>query len=139
MVRGARYAFVVLAWAFVAGVILQVFFIGLGLFVSPKNLELHVAFGWSVLHLFPILILIAAALARAGRTLILQAAALAVLIFFVPALPLLRTDMPMLAALHPVGAVLGFWLATVLARGATRLVRGTEAAAPPPATAPIGG
>ena len=34
MIRGARYAFVALAWAFVAGVILQVFFIGLGLFVA---------------------------------------------------------------------------------------------------------
>ena len=139
MVRGARYAFVVLAWAFVAGVILQVFFIGLGLFVAARNLELHVAFGWTVLHLFPILILIAAAVARAGRTLILQSAALAVIVFFVPILAILRADMPLLAAFHPVGAFLAFWLATIVARGATRLLRGTGAAAPPPATAPIGG
>jgi nicotinamide riboside transporter PnuC len=139
MVRGARYAFVALAWAFVAGVVLQVFFIGLGLFVARENLELHVAFGWIVLHFFPILILIAAALARAGRTRILQAAALAVLVFFVPVLAVIRADLPMLAAFHPVGAVLAFWLATVIARGATSLLRAPDAEVAPAAVAPIGG
>jgi hypothetical protein len=54
MVRGAQYAFVALAW----------------LFAGSRNLELHVTFGW-ILHLWPILILAAAALARAGRTRIL--------------------------------------------------------------------
>ena len=117
-----------LAWAFVAGVILQVFFIGLGLFVGPENLALHVNFGW-LLHLGPLPVLVAAALARAGRTRILQAAALAILVFFVPILAALRTDAPLLAAFHPVGALLAFWLATVVARGATRLARTTDAEA----------
>jgi hypothetical protein len=138
MLRGARYAFVVLAWAFVVGVVLQVFFIGLGLFAGSENLELHVSFGW-ILHLFPVLILVAAALARAGRTRILQATALAVTVFIVPILATLRADTPVLAALHPVGALLAFWLAIVVARGATSLLRVPDGERPATAVAPIGG
>lgn len=52
MVRGARYAYAALAWAFVAGILLQVYFIGLGLFAGKENLALHVNFGW-ILHLGP--------------------------------------------------------------------------------------
>ena len=137
MVRGARYAFLVLAWAFLAGVVVQVFFIGLGLFAGSENLELHATFGW-ILHLFPILILLAAALARAGRTRILQATALAVTVFIVPILATLRADSPVAAALHPVGALLAFWLAIVAARGATDLARESYDGASADA-APIGG
>ena len=138
MVRGARYAFVVLAWAFVAGIVLQVFFIGLGLFAGSENLELHATFGW-ILHLFPILILLAAGLARAGRTRILAATALAVTVFIVPILATLRADTPVAAAFHPVGALLAFWLAIVVARGATSLLRSIGGEPTAAAVAPIGG
>jgi hypothetical protein len=126
VIRGSRIAYAVLAWAFVAAIVLQVFFIGLGLFVGPENLELHRNFGW-ILHLAPPLILVAAALARAGRTGILQAAGLVVVIFFVPILAAVRADLPYAAAFHPVGALLAFWLAVVIARDATRLLRSTDA------------
>jgi hypothetical protein len=121
VIRGARIAYAALAWAFVAAIVLQVFFIGLGLFVGSENLELHRNFGW-ILHLAPLPILVAAALARAGRTRIVQAAFLAIVIFFVPILAAVRSDLPYAAAFHPVGALLAFWLATVLARDATRIV-----------------
>ncbi len=104
---------------------------------SPRDVELHVTLGW-ILHLLPILILLAAALARAGRTRILQATALAVTVFIVPILATLRADAPVLAALHPVGALLAFWLAIVVARGATSLV-GANDDVTPAAVAPIGG
>jgi hypothetical protein len=131
MVGAARYAYLVLAWAFVVGVVVQVFFIGLGLFAGSRNIELHVTLGW-ILHLAPLLILAAAALARAGRRRILEAAALAAVVFVVPILAILRDDAPVFAALHPVGAIFAFWLAIVVARGATSL-RGD---ATDPATAP---
>ena len=121
MVRGARYAYAVLAWAFVAGVVVQVFFIGLGLFAGSENLALHVSLGW-ILHLVPILILVAAAVARAGRQQILMAAALAVTVFIVPILVSLRDSAPVFAALHPVGALLAFVLALIVARNAARLI-----------------
>jgi hypothetical protein len=89
--------------------------------VGSENLEVHANLGW-ILHLAPLLILIGAAVARAGRAQILQATALAVTIFIVPILATLRAELPLAAALHPVGALLGFWLAIVVALGATRLV-----------------
>ena len=128
MVRGARYAYAVLAWAFVAGLVVQVFFIGLGLFAGSENLALHVTLGW-ILHLVPILILVTAAVARAGRQQVLLAAALAVTVFIVPIFALLRDSAPVIAALHPVGALLSFWLAMLVARGATQLLRTDSEAA----------
>jgi hypothetical protein len=125
MIRGARYVYVALAWAFLAGLVVQVFFIGLGLFAGSENLALHVNLGW-ILHLAPILILAVAALARAGRRQILLALALAVTVFIVPILATLRADQPLLAALHPVGALLAFWLAILVALGATRLLRASD-------------
>ena len=122
MVRVARFAFVALAFAFAAGIVLQVFFIGLGLFVGSENLELHRNFGW-ILHLAPLLILVAAALAGAGRTRILQAVALVVVVWIVPILAAVRTDLPMVAAFHPVGALLAFALSLVVARGSLELAR----------------
>jgi len=125
MVRGARFVYVALTWAFLIGILLQVYFIGLGLFSSSDFLELHATFGW-LLHLVPPFILLAAALARAGRSRILQATGLAVLFFFVPILAAIRADAPLTAAFHPVAAVLAFGLAIVVARGATRLLRSTD-------------
>lgn len=127
MVRGARYAFAALTWAFVAGILLQVFFIGRGLFVKPQSFDLHVNFGW-LLHLGSLSIPIAAALASAGRKRILLSAGLVIVFFLVPIMAAVRTDLPWVAAFHPVGAVLGFWLATLLARGAPSLLRSTDTA-----------
>ena len=67
-----------------------------------------------------------AAVARAGRRQLLLAGALAVTVFIVPILPALRADMPVLAALHPVGALLAFVLAVMVAVGATRVARSSD-------------
>ena len=133
MTQAARYVFAGLAWLFLVGVVVQVFFIGLGLFAGSRNIELHVTLGW-ILHLAPLLILAAAALARAGRRRILEAAALAAVVFAVPILAILRDDAPVFTALHPVGAIFAFWLAIVVARGATSLRRGVPDMATAPAT-----
>ena len=122
MVRVGRYAFAVLALAFSAGIMLQVFFIGLGLFVGSENLAVHREFGW-ILHLAPLLVVVAAALAGAGRTRILQAVALVVVVWIVPILAAVRADLPMVAAFHPVGALLAFVLSLVVARGSLDLLR----------------
>ena len=128
MVRLARYAFVVLAVAFAAGIVLQVFFIGLGLFAGSANLALHREFGW-ILHLAPLLVLVAAALAAAGRTRMVQAAALVVVVWIVPILAAVRADLPMVAAFHPLGALLAFVLSLFVARGSVRLLRDVDPAA----------
>ena len=80
-----------------------------------------------ILHLSPLIILVAAA--RTWRRQILQAAALAITTWSVPILAVLRVDAPVVAAFDPIGALLAFWLAIVVARGATRLVGSTDVAA----------
>jgi hypothetical protein len=131
MVRAARYAYAALAWAFLAGVVVQVFFIGLGLFYGADYRQLHADFGWTILHLAPLLILVAAPFAHAGRTRILQAVALAITVWVVPILAAVQADAPIVAAFHPVGALLAFWLAIVVARGATSVVRSPDMEATP--------
>ncbi len=131
MVRAARFLYAAITLAFVVGILLQVYFIGLGLFSSADFTKIHAEFGW-ILHLVPPFILLAAALARAGRTQIIRAVVLAVLIFFVPILAAIRADAPLTAAFHPVGAVLAFLVAVFVARGATSLLRSTDAEAPTP-------
>lgn len=122
MIQTARFAYVILAWAFLAGVVVQVFFIGLTLFAGPEHVELHVALGW-LLQLAPLLVLAAAALSRAGARHWQWALALTAVIFTVPLLPSMRWDTPVVAALHPVAAITGFWLATVVARNSLSALR----------------
>lgn len=131
MIRAARWAYVALAWAFLAGLVVQVFFAGLGLFARASGFELHVNLGW-ILHLAPLLILLAAALSRAGRRHWTWALALAVVVFVVPIFVLLRDTSPVLAALHPVSALAAFWLSTIVARHSLKVVRSPQPHAPPP-------
>lgn len=127
MIDVARYLYAAFAWLFLVGVVVQVFFIGLALFAGRENLDLHVSLGW-ILHLAPILVLAAAAVARAGRPRILMAAALTVVVLIVPILATLRESSPVIAALHPVGAMLAFGLAVVVARESLELLRAAQPA-----------
>lgn len=122
MVRTRRIAYVAFAWAFVIGLLVQVFLIGLGLFGDPSMTEAHAAFGW-ILHLWPLLVLLFAALSRAGRRHWQWALALAVVVFLVPIFATMRTTTPALAALHPVSAMVAFALAVVVAMNSLRALR----------------
>jgi len=113
-----------LAWAFLLGMVVQVFLAGLGMFAGSQNFRLHADFGWA-LHLAPLLLLAAAFAARAGRLHWVFALALAIVVFIVPIFAILRTDMPVIAALHPVAAVLSFGLALMVARNSLLPLRGT--------------
>ena len=133
MTRAARYAYLVLAWALVVGLALQVFFAGLGIFVDASNFETHVNFGY-LLHLSPILVLAAAALSRAGSRHWQWALVLVVAVFVIPFFVYLRSSMPELAALHPVAAVIASWVAVRVALNSLAAVRLPE----PPAEASSG-
>ena len=122
MVSGARYVFVAFVWIYVAAILFQVFLAGIGLFGAAKDFEPHAGLGW-ILHLVPILLLIVAAVARVGSSLLWWTAALLVVQFVQPILATLRNDAPVAAAFHPVLALVIFWLALTIGLKAWRLVR----------------
>ena len=130
-----RAIFAFTSWAFLAMVVLQVFFAGVGLF-GAGDMTTHVGFGYLVV-LVPLLVLITAALAQAGRRLIGLAAALLLITFLQPTLAYAREAAPYIAALHPVNALAIAGLGLVIALRATALAR--SAAHPEePAAASLG-
>jgi Zn-dependent protease with chaperone function len=122
MVSGARYVFLAMVWIYLAGILFQVFLAGIGLFGAAKDFEPHAGLGW-ILHLVPVLLLIVAAVARVGSTLLWWTTALLVVQFIQPILATLRNDVPLVAAFHPVLALIIFWLALTIGLKAWRLVR----------------
>ena len=127
MVSGARYVYLVLVWIYLAGILVQVFLAGIGMFGVAKDFEPHVGLGW-ILHLVPVLLLIAAAVARVGSRLIWWTVGLLVVQFIQPILATMRTDQPVVAAFHPVLALVIFWLALTIGLRAWRLVMETTPA-----------
>jgi hypothetical protein len=123
VVRASRYLYVVLAWLVVIGLVAQVYLIGLGtLGGEPSAVGTHAGLGWLV-HLLPIAVLPFAFLARAGSTHWQWALASAVVVFLIPIFAVMRQGTPILGALHPVAAVLGFTLAVVVALNSLRALR----------------
>lgn len=116
----ARIVFAAVAWMFVGLVALQVFLAGVGLF-GAGNMDGHRGFGW-LLSMLPLLVLLAAAAARAGR-LALWSGGLLVIAIVQTFLPSLKADAPFVAALHPVNALAIAWLGYVIAQRATALAR----------------
>jgi len=119
-VHVSRVVFAALAWLFVGLVVLQVFYAGMGL-LGGAGMRQHVEFGYVVSGV-PILVLIAAGAARAGQ-LAVYSAGLLLITFVQTVLPLLRDDLPFVAALHPVNALAIFWLGLFIARRATAFAR----------------
>jgi hypothetical protein len=128
MVSGARYVYFGMVWLYVAGLLVQVFLAGMGIFGVARDFAPHVGLGW-LLHLVPVLLLIAAAVARVGSRLIWWNVALLVVQFVQPIFALARKDTPVVAAFHPVLALVVFWLAVTIGLRAWRLVREPSAAA----------
>ena len=120
----ARSALPVLAWGFLGLLTLQVFLAGIGLF-GAGTMAGHRDFGY-LLSLLPLFLVIAAVVARAGR-LVWLSVALLVLTFVQTLLPLLKTDLPYVAALHPVNALVLVLLTATIGRRAIELARAPRA------------
>jgi hypothetical protein len=128
--NGPRLVFAAAAWLFVVAIVIQVFLAGAGLF-KLTDFNPHGYLGW-YLPLVPVVLLILAAVARVDRRTRLLTVALLLLTMIQPELAAERKAYPVLAAFHPVNALLVFWLAWTVARRGTDLVR---VAHPPAATA----
>lgn len=119
--RGLRTGFAAAAWLYLGGVIVQVFVAGASLF-ELTDWTVHRGLGW-LLGSAPILLTVLALGSRVDRrtgwlTIGLTAAALVQ-----PELAVARDQAPVVAALHPVNAMLVFWLAWTVARRATAQAR----------------
>jgi hypothetical protein len=127
-VRAVRITFLWLERAFLLGLVLQVFFIGFGVFPrngDPSPFALHRNWGF-ILGDIAVALFLLALVARPGRRTVLLAFAVGLLTFL--AQPLLvgaRHSAPIVAALHPVDALLIFWLTIVVMRRASTLVAST--------------
>jgi len=116
-----RVVFAVAAWLFLVGVLVQVFLAGVGVF-ELADWTAHAGLGWA-LGSAPILLVLFALVAGVGRSTVLLTVALMIAAIIQPELAAARREAPVVAALHPVNALLVFWLAWVVARRATEAVR----------------
>ena len=114
----------VLAWSFVVSVLIQVLLIGLVLFAGASLMP-HRAFGGIVVGILAILVAMTAGAAHLPNGGAGRAGLLLLLVIVQVILPAMQRSSPVIAALHPVNALLIFWLGVVVARNA-----GSAVAAP---------
>lgn len=119
--QALRYAFAAAAVLFVIAVLYQVLLAGMALFAAG-DWKSHIDFGY-LTALIPVLLILGAWLARAGRSTLLLSVAALVVAQVQTFLPLARDSAPWVAALHPVNALLVFGLAVVVAQRAVALAR----------------
>ena len=115
----ARKSFVGLAWLFLLAVVVQFLLAGLGV-LGGESIEAHRQWGFIVLHLIPILMLIAAIVSRMGRTVLALTVVLFLLVFLQPLFAGPELDPRWLRSLHVLNALFIFALGYRLAQ------RGTE-------------
>lgn len=101
----ARSLLPVIGGLFLVGLLGQVFLAGLGVFDSPSSFVTHRNVGY-MLGFVTLLILGAAIVARSGRSVIALSALLIVQFALQSVFVAMRTDAPVVAALHPVNGVL---------------------------------
>ena len=116
----ARRSFVGLAWLFVLAVAIQFLLAGLGV-LGGETLEAHRQWGFIVLHLIPILMLIAAIIGRMGRTVLGLTLVLFLLVFVQPLFADTQLDPRWLRSLHVLNALFIFVLGHHLAKRSRKL------------------
>ncbi len=129
--KASRRIYLIFAWLFVVGVVVQVFFAGMPVVAGRGPWANHVTLG----HLLaaPLLaMLIAMYVGKLpGRMKRLTWLLFAVYVLQADVLIFMRASAPVLSALHPVSALVDFALGLALARQATAIVRVGETSVSP--------
>jgi hypothetical protein len=128
MARYLTIAYAVVAWLFVAALVVQVFLIGLALFDDVSFRETHREFGFTIVGLAALLLLILGILARPGRREVGLVVGLFVLYVVQTSLPGFQSTAPVVAALHPVFALGLFAMGVQAARLSTARLRSAREA-----------
>jgi hypothetical protein len=110
------------AWLYVAAIVVQVFLAGAALaqLGGSGDFRTHVDFGYTIVGVVALAVVITAVIARVGRRSILITVGLLVLYVIQTMLPYAKTSVPAIAALHPVNAAVLFALALWYAWQVTR-------------------
>ena len=119
----------------VVGLVLQVFLAGLGVFDDPTFFLTHRDTGYT-LELVAFVVIVLAAVARAGRAQIGIAALIFGLFLLQSVFVAVRVSSPAVAALHPVNGFLILLLSIVLVRRAWAFARASAPAAEAPVSSP---
>jgi hypothetical protein len=123
MTTYGRWAHLVAAWLFVVGVLVQAFLAGTALaqLGGTGDFGAHISFGYSVMGLLALAVLVTALIGRVPRSQVGLSVGLFVLYIVQTALPNARSTAPIIAALHPVNAMLLLGLAIAVALRARRI------------------
>jgi hypothetical protein len=119
----SRYAYAAAARLVVIGILTQVFLIGLSLLGRQPSWQAHVGLGHGLAGLVLLMIVLAYTGWLPRRMKSLTWLALAIYVLLADVVIFMRASSPLVAALHPVLAVLLFWVSGHLALHAWRLVR----------------
>jgi hypothetical protein len=111
----ARTIHLIVACLFVAGLFVQVFLAGLGVFSSTSGFTTHVGVGYS-LSLLPIILVVVGLVGGLGRRLALLAVLEFALFILQSVFVAMRTSAPAVAALHPVNGFLILVIALLIVR-----------------------
>lgn len=111
------------AWLFAAGVLVQGYLAGQAMpqLGGSGDFGAHSGFGYSVMGVLALVVLVAALIARLPRMQIGLSVILFVLYIVQTSLPYAKADTPAIAALHPANAMLLLVLAIVIGWRARRL------------------
>jgi len=124
MRHAGRVVHVGVTYVILAGVVLQPFLIGLWLFGAVSTSDLHTGLGYLLLVPGCPLLLLAALVGRMPRREMLLTLAVIVDTFVQVSLPSFRTDLPAVAALHPVNFLVLVVMLWTLGRWDRLLIRG---------------
>ena len=126
--KALRIVWMWLERAFLVGLFVQLLFIGMGVFPrkgDPSPFALHRTWGY-ILGDIAVLIFLVALAARPGWKNVVMAFIVGVLTFVAqPLLVNARTSAPIVAAFHPVDALVIFWLTLVLIKRSAALAAST--------------
>ena len=117
----ARYIYVGLAWLTLVSVFILFFLAGMSLFVSKTYWGVHIDFGWGS-ELALIGLIIVGLIGWIPRQLTAWLVGMSALHFVHTILPSFVEEIPILAAVHPVTALLLAWVTYMHARRATELL-----------------
>ena len=123
MIKSVRIFYLIAAWLFPVAILVQVFFVGLSLLAGQAYWGTHVEFGHTIIVL-PLLLVILAYLGRVPRVeKWLVWSQFGVCLVQTEVFATIREAVPLLAAFHPVLALVLFALALIIALRARAVIR----------------